>query len=491
MWLYQSDSFVGENTTMNTSAACHEIDGCRGCYVDAFRGRYLKQLTKDSRNIFVLTHYHGDHYGSLPREFKYQGPAVIHCTPVTAELLRRVHKVSHSLIQEHEYGETWTYQPNLTEKEIGVRYKRTCEDDRCLTFNPCTHVDSCRCCKITFYNANHCPGAALVIFELPDGRVNVHTGDMRYCPSMILYRILQQAAMQNKVDTVWLDTTYSDPKHDFVQQQVAIDTIASQIEEIFQDQSRLETLVLLSCYSIGKERVLWEASQRTNQMIYVQEKKHRMLQCIQDKRGLEHHASCNIIERCTLDPALSDVHVIPMGLAGEIWPYFQPNYHACANYAREQSKLYKKVVAFIPTGWSDATNWNKKMGTTNKRCAEIQVEIRLVAYSEHSSYSELQEFVKFLNPRKIIATVGKNEKELRKIEARFPVDIRRAKAKFIESMSSPVGDDTASSLVNAGNEIQFTKAKRKNQSSNMEKEVKKPFKSNQQQNRITMYFRHN
>ena len=94
---------------MNGSAVCHEIEGVPGLFVDAFRGQYLKK-TSDEKNAFILTHYHGDHYGSLPRDFRYKGPALIHCTPVTAALLRNVHKVDSEFIVEHEYGKTWTFQ---------------------------------------------------------------------------------------------------------------------------------------------------------------------------------------------------------------------------------------------------------------------------------------------------------------------------------------------------------------------------------------------
>jgi len=93
---------------MNSSEVCHDIADCPGLYVDGFRGKYLK-LTQNTNNCFILTHYHGDHYQSLPRDGKYSGPALIHCTPVTAALLIDVHKVPAVYVVEHEYGHTFQY----------------------------------------------------------------------------------------------------------------------------------------------------------------------------------------------------------------------------------------------------------------------------------------------------------------------------------------------------------------------------------------------
>lgn len=441
---------------MNAASSCHEISGVPGLYVDAFRGRYLEKAREDGADrgsAFILTHYHGDHYGSLPRENNYAGPAKIHCTPVTARLLRLVHEVPEDFVVEHPYGETWSFRPRKTKRQSGRHDGKKGSND-----------GEREAAKITFYDANHCPGAAIVLIELPDGKVHLHTGDMRYHEKMKAYPLLRDAATNRRVDCVLLDTTYANPKHDFVAQEAAVDAIASQVQELVVNQrgdddgvpsvstspATKRTIVLLSCYSIGKERVLWEASKRTGQLIYVSERKLRMLHCIDngddgdDGREEEKAASASqIVHRTTRDPRESDVHVIPMGMAGEMWPFFQPNYKKCAEYANELETRYDRVVAFIPTGWADATNWNKKNAVSRRRCGDVDVEIRLIAYSEHSAFSELQAFVEFLNPRKVIPTVFKDENDMRRIEARFPVDSGRAKRHFFSSMTEKAS--TASS----------------------------------------------
>ena len=399
-------TLLPSSANMNSSACCHEIEDCPGLYVDAFRTFASK--THDSRCNFILTHYHGDHYNGLPKENKYKGPALVHCTSVTAALLRNVHQVPPQFIVEHEYGMTWKHKIN-NEKEAVV----------------------------TFYDANHCPGAAIVLVELPDGTCHLHCGDMRYHEKMKSYPLLQQAVQQRRVGVIYLDTTYGHPKHDLIPQDVAVDTIASFVATVMKEESN--TLVLLSCYSIGKEKVLWEAPKRADQLVYVSERKHKMLKCIQ---GYQEDESSQILTRCTLDPTKSDIHVIPMGMAGEMWPFFRPNYKVCTDYVEKLDKKYDKIVAFLPTGWADSSNWNKKNAINKKRMnfkekdGHVDVEIRLICYSEHSAFPELCNFVEYLRPRQVVPTVFSDENDRRKIESRFRklVDTSRAKQHFFKAM---------------------------------------------------------
>jgi len=414
-------------------------------FIDAFS--IFRHKTTNKYCSFILTHYHSDHYHGLPRDGKYVGPALIHCTPITARLLIHVHGVPEKYVVEHEYGVTWNL---LTHSK-----------------SPLTHV--------TFYDANHCPGAAIVFVTHQTSTNNttavhyhLHTGDMRYHPKMREYPLLKHAVEQRLVEAVYLDTTYAHPKHDFAPQDEVIQSVATQIEMLVGNASgehcsssssnqtentnrSNNTLILVSCYSIGKEKLLWEASSKTNQLIYVSEKKRRLLDCLQENaHSPSSNSSSSIAERCTSNPSESDIHVISMGMAGTIFPYFKPNYNACAEYASKQSKYYTRVVTFIPTGWAEASNWNKKNSISSEfvtlestwdekqNSRKFHVEFRLVAYSEHSSFAELLEFVQYIKPIKVIPTVFSDEKDRRTIEHRFRnlVDTQRAKISFFSFMNN-------------------------------------------------------
>jgi Cft2 family RNA processing exonuclease len=81
---------------------------------------------------------------------------------------------------------------------------------------------------VTAIDAHHCPGAAVLLFELPTGKKYIHCGDMRYHPAMKDNAHLQRCI---NPDAVMLDTTYCHPKHTFPPQQVSVDAIASLCEQ--------------------------------------------------------------------------------------------------------------------------------------------------------------------------------------------------------------------------------------------------------------------
>ena len=107
--------------------------------------------------------------------------------------------------------------------------------------------------RVTPIDANHCPGAVLLLFELPNGRAILHTGDFRYAPSMASHPAL--LALPRPLDALYLDTTYCDPRHRFPTQAAVVRAVVERCQLLL-DAPR--TLVLFGTYSIGKERVFLE-----------------------------------------------------------------------------------------------------------------------------------------------------------------------------------------------------------------------------------------
>ena len=61
---------------------------------------------------------------------------------------------------------------------------------------------------MTFYEANHCPGAVMILVKGPKGTV-LHTGDFRFKPDMLAY------FKDEKIETLFLDNTFACPDQNF------------------------------------------------------------------------------------------------------------------------------------------------------------------------------------------------------------------------------------------------------------------------------------
>ncbi|XP_061666293.1 DNA cross-link repair 1A protein [Syngnathoides biaculeatus] len=313
--------------------------------IDAFQYGAIEGVT-----AYFLTHFHSDHYGGLTKN----STLPIYCNKITGNLVKSKLKVA--------------------EQHVHI-----------LPMNTRVSVDGA---QVILLDANHCPGAAMLLISLPNGQTVLHTGDFRADPSMEAYPEL----LGCRVHTLYLDTTYCSPEYTFPRQEEVINFASSTAFELVTLHPR--TLVVCGSYSVGKEKVFLALAEVLGSKVCLSRDKYNTMCCLESEHIKQH---------LTTDWKAARVHVLPM---------MQLNVRKLQQHLGRFSGQYDRLVAFKPTGWT--------FSQQTASVEEIQpvvsgnVSIYGIPYSEHSSFLELKRFVQWLRPLKIIPTVNVGRWAVRK-----------------------------------------------------------------------------
>ncbi|KAI0686681.1 DNA repair metallo-beta-lactamase-domain-containing protein [Cytidiella melzeri] len=380
--------------------------------VDAFRYGSIPGVT-----AYFLTHAHSDHYTNLSASWK-SGP--IYCSEGTANLILHMLGV----------GREWVHP---------------------LPMDVATVIPDTGGVACTLIEANHCPGSCLFLFE---GRQTVNAGDSSYKSPFVgsgrSFRYLHcgdfraspqhvnhPAVKGKRMDHVYLDTTYLDPKYCFPPQSQVIMACAElarrlvageltcgsgakhdgKVDEWFVkvDKPKLldggkpagKTLVVVGTYSIGKERIVKAIAKALQTKVYCDPRKTAILRCQSDPE---------LDALLTSDPLEATVHLLPLGTI------------ACDKlkiYLERWKGHFSKAIGFRPTGWtfsapsgtetlpaisailarSQAKSFTYANLSPNKNSTST-LQMYGVPYSEHSSFFELTCFALSLDWGRMIATVN-------------------------------------------------------------------------------------
>lgn len=246
------------------------------------------------------------------------------------------------------------------------------------------------------------------------GKRYLHTGDMRFSPRFLSYPHLNREK-HGVIHTVFLDTTYCHPKHAFPTQDKTIEMVLEEIKHWREQHGKGKVLFLVGAYNIGKERILWAIAKAFGVKFYADRRKRTLiLPCVLSAEGVSRYI--------TDDPFSTNFHITRMSTCGTIWPYFQPNFESMQSYlenlpevgsekstdaaaptpkevqfqesggvrhpamqtsgagepksvgeggkpaeavqakeaARTTISAFTHVVGILPTGWADASSYNKR-----------------------------------------------------------------------------------------------------------------------------------
>ncbi|XP_058834222.1 DNA cross-link repair 1A protein-like [Topomyia yanbarensis] len=301
--------------------------------VDGFRYGDIEGVTH-----YFLTHFHSDHYIGLKRSFSK--PLIM--SAITARLVKTFINVS----------EEFYIVLNLHE--------------------PCIIDDV----KVTALDANHCPGAIMLLFQLPSGTNILHTGDFRASPDMEEYPEFWNLA----IDIIYLDTTYLSTKYDFKSQWESITDACKVVRTFLNYNTGNKVLIVCGSYVIGKEKVWAELAAQFNFKVWTEPNRRKALNAIGDPF---HH------QYLVDDPSLAGIHVLSLN---------KLTYDQIVEYLDQFPDCYDAVIAIRPSGW-------EKNQTNRRYPYRGRINIIGIEYSEHSSYSELRRFVRFVRPQDVISTV--------------------------------------------------------------------------------------
>jgi len=280
-----------------------------GISVDAFH---------PSAALHLLTHFHSDHLTGL----KAEGAPIV-CSSLTARLLTGVGGIDPARVRPLDPGETMVLEPGQTTFFAGKA--------------PVV---------LRAFDANHCPGAIMLLLE-ERGRRVVITGDFRLDDT-----VRRMAPLLAGADMMYLDATYRGTGLRFPCQE---DAIAQAVAICRSAPSG----VTLGVYTIGKNRVLRAAHDALGDPFYVPRDRYRVFELLGDAPS-----------RVTTDRDATPHSAYGVG-------YLERYYK------------HRGETVIVPTGWAA---WRRRRHPW----------IQYVPYSEHCDEAELDEFLDLTRPKRVV-----------------------------------------------------------------------------------------
>eukprot|EP01135_Chromosphaera_perkinsii_P005477 Nk52_evm26s352 gene=Nk52_evmTU26s352 len=210
---------------------------------------------------------------------------------------------------------------------------------------------------VTAFDANHCLGSVMFLFEGYFGNIFC-TGDFRFAEHMRTLRKLQNTT----VNVLYLDNTYFSPEVYIPSREDAAVQFCSLIRK-FQNKD-----VYVGSDNLGKEELFVRLAENLGTKLGVYEERLKVLRYF----GLGKYFTSF---------KNSHIKLVPQKIITTEW----------IDFKRKES--CRDVVAVIPTFL-----WNRK--STDAEANESG--IYFVPYALHSSFKEIENFVKILSPGRIV-----------------------------------------------------------------------------------------
>jgi len=220
---------------------------------------------------------------------------------------------------------------------------------------------------VTPIDANHCPGAAMFLFEGYFGRI-LYTGDFRYSGPM-LNDVNLYSLCSADIDVLYLDNTFCDARCIFPSRENAV------VEMLDIIRSYPDAQIKIGLTNLGKEEMLVALARGIDEWIGVSQERYCLLEILCMANVFKVSSSCRI-------------QVVMM--------------HEISVKNMTYWNLEQQTIAIVPTGIGVALNYS---------AFPQRDDVYAIPYSNHSSYEELQQFVSLIQPRKICPILGPDVKD--------------------------------------------------------------------------------
>ena len=225
---------------------------------------------------------------------------------------------------------------------------------------------------VTLLDANHVPGAVMILIKGYFGNI-LYCGDFRYRPEMLkVSPSLNLVLNREDLDELYLDNTFFYPTCDFSTRNEVTEKIISVLQKHPQHR------VYIGLRKLGKEQVLVEIAKRLDERILVTEDKFEMLKILE------------MPDVFTTDPNSSRIHCVHMNL-------LKRKFLEAEN---RKTPTIGLMLTALYYGW-DCPNVPYSISET--------WNLYVMEYSDHSSYSELIEFVQAVKPKVVKPIIDNNQ----------------------------------------------------------------------------------
>lgn len=289
--------------------------------------------------IYILTHMHTDHTEGLTPSWNL---GIIYCTHVTKAILLDKFKINPEIVVA------------LHEEEM---YNIPLESTKQVTM------------QLTLLDANHCPGSCMLIMEAYFGII-LYSGDFRFDPILLENNAIQSRI--GKFDALYLDDTFAEPIYNFPTRQEAGEQVLHIISKYPEDYQ-----FLIGIDYLGKEELLVAIALKFQTLIVVSEEKLQMIQAMRK-------IITDLPDVFTHDSSKGRVIALPKK---------EVNYHSVMKY-----RVKRPTIGISPSGWANSATFNNNNSNSNQGHL-----IYRVGYSLHSSYNELEQFVKAIRPKQLFS----------------------------------------------------------------------------------------